>query len=257
MFFALPLLMTMEMWWLGFHMDRGRLALFMLLMVPMLIALDHYSGFEDTASWGEDVVDGMVAYGVGFVASATVLALLAVIGPAATTREMVGMVSLQAIPASFGAVLAHGLLAGAAEGEEDVEERRKREAGYPAQLLFMGAGAVFLAFSMAPTEEMILIAFRMTPLHGLAVMAASLLMMHGFVYAMSFRGAPRVGDDAAGWSLFLRFTVVGYAIALLLSAYVLWTFGRYDELPLALRVREAVVLGFPASLGAAAARLIL
>ncbi|HSK19437.1 MAG TPA: DUF2391 family protein, partial [Longimicrobiales bacterium] len=53
-FFSLPLLMTMEMWWLGFYMDRFRLALLMLAMVPLLIALDHYVGFkEEQTTWRE------------------------------------------------------------------------------------------------------------------------------------------------------------------------------------------------------------
>ena len=38
-FFSLPLLMTMEMWFLGFYMDRVRLALFVVFMIPMLIVL--------------------------------------------------------------------------------------------------------------------------------------------------------------------------------------------------------------------------
>ena len=69
-FFSTPLLMTMEMWWLGFYMDRLRLALLLLMMVPLLIALDHYAGFKDQATtWGEDVIDGTIAYGVGIVSS--------------------------------------------------------------------------------------------------------------------------------------------------------------------------------------------
>ena len=48
----------------------------MLLMVPLLVALDHYSGFKETATWREDGVDGMVAYGVG-VAGMTAAGVLA------------------------------------------------------------------------------------------------------------------------------------------------------------------------------------
>ena len=255
-FFSLPLLMTMEMWWLGFYMDRPRLALFLLVMIPLLIGIDHYSGFEETTTWREDVEDAMVAYGVGFVASVAILSLLAVLGPSTSWREAVGMVSLQAIPASFGAVIAASQLAG--DGDDNpTEERRKKNAGYPAQLLFMAAGAIFLAFNLAPTEEMVLLAYMMTPWHGLALLAATLLMMHGFVYAVSFRGTPKVVAGHSAWGLFFRFTVVGYAIALLLSAYVLWTFGRFDGEEMTLPVLQSVVVALPAGLGAAAARLIL
>ena len=255
-FFSLPLLMTMEMWWLGFYMDRPRLALFLVLMIPLLIGIDHYSGFEETSSWWEDVEDAMVAYGVGFVASVVVLSLLAVLNPQTAWREAVGMVSLQAVPAAFGAVIATSQLAGDDE-ESRPEDRRKETAGYPAQLLFMAAGAIFLAFNLAPTEEMILLAYKMTPWHGLALVVSTLAMMHGFVYAVSFRGGPAVAEGRTAWGLFFRYTVVGYAIALLLGAYVLWTFGRFDGEGVGLRVFQSVVVGLPAGLGAAAARLIL
>ena len=252
-FFSLPLLMTMEMWWLGFYMSRLHLALFMVFMVPLLIGLDHYSGFRETSTWWEDSIDAMVAYGVGFVASAVVLALFAVIDLQMPLREVVGKVALQAVPASFGAVLAVSQLGGGGGRAE----ARKEQAGYGAELLFMLAGAVFLAFNVAPTEEMVLIAFRMTPWHALALIVVSLGTMHAFVYAVEFRGTHSEAEGTPWWSVFLRFTLVGYAIALLVSAYVLWTFGRYEDGAVARMVMEAVVLGFPASLGAAAARLIL
>lgn len=255
-FFSLPLLMTMEMWRLGFYMDRVRLALFMLLMVPMLIGLDHYSGFRTTSSWREDAVDGVVAYGVGFVASAVVLFLLSIVDTGMRADEVVGKVSLQAVPASFGAMLANSQLGNAGHKGERKKEREQR-AGFGAQVFLMAAGATFLAFNVAPTEEMVLIAFKMTLWRALAVMGASLLLMHAFVFAVNFRGTESPPEGTPWWSLFLRFTVTGYAVALLVSAYVLWTFGRYEDGAYSVYLTEAVVLGFPASLGAAAARLVL
>lgn len=255
-FFSLPLLMTMEMWWLGFYMDRARLALFLVLMIPMLIVLDYYAGFRETASWLEDAVDGVTAYGIGFVASAAILLLFNVIDASMPAGEIVGKVALQAIPASFGAMLANSQL-GDANEREGPEERRKRHAGYPAELFFMAAGATFLAFNVAPTEEMILIAFKLTGWHAVALIVVSLLLMHAFVYAVDFRGTRSAPEGTPWWSLFLRYTVVGYAIALLISAYVLWTFGRYQDTALPMFVLTSLVLAFPASIGAAGARLIL
>ena len=48
--FSLPMLMTMEMWWLGFHIDPFRLALLMGLMLPLLVRLSRYGGMRPTAS---------------------------------------------------------------------------------------------------------------------------------------------------------------------------------------------------------------
>ena len=61
--FAVPLLMTMEMWWLGFSMVRGRLLLFMSLNFAILVGLSYFAGFEKTFSWKEDVLDALAAFG--------------------------------------------------------------------------------------------------------------------------------------------------------------------------------------------------
>ena len=56
---------------------------------------------------------------------------------------------------------------------------------------------------------------------------------------------------------FLHFTVPGYAIALGTSLFMLWAFGRTDGQALPGTVAATVVLGFPAAIGAAAARLLV
>ena len=121
----------------------------------------------------------------------------------------------------------------------------------------MLAGAVFLAFNLAPTEEMILLGFIMSPLHVIVLAFASLIVMHGFVYAASFRGTPERNPEIPHWSLFLRFSVVGYIISLLVCGYVLWTFGRFQDQEIAMSLMQTVVLAFPAAIGAAGARLVL
>lgn len=253
--FGLPLLMTMEMWWLGFYMDRFKLALFMILMIPLLVALSRLSGFKNTLRWRDDIVDAFVAYGVGFTASALALFLMNVISFGMPLGEVVGKIALQAIPASFGAVLANSQFHDK-EGEEREEEHRD-QGGYGTELLLMAAGAVFLAFNLAPTDEMVLIAFMMTEWHAIALVAVSLLLIHAFVYAVDFKGQHTIPEGTPWWSIFMRYSVTGYVLSLAVSAYVMWTFGRYEDQGLTLYITMAIVLGFPASVGAAAARLIL
>ena len=48
--FAFPLLMTMEMWWLGFYLDRAKLLLLLVLTFALLVPLSWLSGFERTDS---------------------------------------------------------------------------------------------------------------------------------------------------------------------------------------------------------------
>ena len=51
--------------------------------------------------------------------------------------------------------------------------------------------------------------------------------------------------------------IVGYAMALLISVLILWIFGRTDGVGREELIQAVVVVAFPASLGAGAARLIL
>lgn len=250
--FSLPLLMTMEMWWLGFHVDRLRLALLLAVQLPLLVALAHLSGFEETSGALDAAVDALAAFAVGGVTAAAALALFGVVRPGMSADEVVGKIALQAVPGSIGALLAQSQF-----GRVEEEGRRRREAGQLGEYFFMAVGALFLAANVAPTEEMVLIAHKMS--HGAVVLLAlvSMASMHAFVFAVEFRGQEALPPGTPFWSAFLRFTVLGYVIALAVSAYALWTFGRFDGAAPAEALKQATVLGFPAALGAAAARLIL
>jgi putative integral membrane protein (TIGR02587 family) len=250
--FSLPLLMTMEMWWLGFHMDRLRMALLLVLELPLLVGLAHLAGFEETTGLVDAAVDAAAAFAVAGLTSAAALWVFGIIRSGMSADEIVGKVALQAVPASIGALLAQSQFG---HGEE--EGRKRREAGRLGEYFFMGVGALFLAANLAPTEEMVLIAHKMSDGAVVLLAAVSLACMHAFVFAVEFRGEVNLPPGTPFWSAFLRFSVLGYVIALAMSAYVLWTFGRFDGSAAAQAVKETVVLGFPSALGAAAARLIL
>ena len=251
--FTLPMLMTMEMWWLGFYMSRFRLALFLLIIIPLLVGLSYFIGFKQTFRLKQDVLDGFVAYAVGFVAAAVTLFLFAIIEFGMSADEIIGKISLQAVPGSIGAMLAQSQL-GSNEGEKEEKHRRT---GYGGEMFRMAVGALFLAFNLAPTEEMVLIAHKMSYWHMVALAFVSLLVMHAFVYSVEFRGQASIPPGTSFWSVFLRLTVAGYALALLISLYILWTFGRTDGMTFHQVMTAVIVLGFPSAIGAAAARLII
>lgn len=251
--FSLPMLMTMEMWQLGTAVDRPRLVLLLIINLPLLVALSRHAGFERTASLWEDIRDALIAYGIGVLFAAGGLAVFGVIGPGMPLDEIAGKVAIQAMPASFGALLGRSQLGGAQPGEEGAGA----DASYSGELFLMAVGALFLSLNVAPTEEMVLISYLMTEWHAIAMVAASLIVMHGFVYSLGFAGTEALPEGTSGWQAFIRFTLVGYAIALLISLYALWTFGRTDGAGLEPVLMSAIVLAFPAAVGAAAARLIL
>ncbi|MEW5746394.1 MAG: TIGR02587 family membrane protein [Nitrospirota bacterium] len=253
LFFSLPMLMTMEMWWLGFYMDRLRLALLLFLAVPVLTILSYHAGFEETFRWQEDLQDAFVALAVGFASAAGILFLLDIVTADTSLDDAIGKVGIQAIPGSIGAMLARTQLGG---GKAQPRERRESHR-YLGELFLMGVGAVYLALNVAPTEEMLLLSYKMSGWHTVALALVSMLLLHAFVYAVEFRGHATVPEGTPLWSVFLRFTVVGYAVALLISLYLLWTFGRLEGTAVFETIEAVFVLGFPAALGAAVARLVL
>jgi putative integral membrane protein (TIGR02587 family) len=254
--FALPMLMTMEMWELGAHVDRLKLAVLLGLTLPLLVGLAHFIGFEATFDWREDVRDALAALTVAAFASAAILAIFGVVEPGMSLDEVVGKVALQAVPASIGALLASGQLGGEGNERNAGDSRSPGPQGYASELFFMATGALFLSFNVAPTEEMVLIAYRIGPWQELLLAAVSILAMHAFVYLVQFRGQEELPEGATFRLLFLRFTVVGYAIVLAISAYALWTFGRLEGTSLADALSSVVVLSFPGAIGAAGARVL-
>ena len=250
--FGLPLIMTMEMWWLGFTLDGPRLLQFALIGLALLVALSRISGYDESRGATEDVLDAFAAFGIGAIVSAAVLALFAEIDASTPRAEIAGMIVIQTIPASFGAMIADKLF-----GEDSKSgAHRERRQSYAGQLFLMISGALFLSFTMSPTEEIGLISFRMTPWHALALMAATVVLMHALVYSAGF-ACRSESREAGRLSVLLRYTVVGYAVAALASAYILWTFGRLDGLAWPAIAQMVVVLAFPAGIGAAIARLVV
>ena len=69
--FALPMLMTMEMWDLGGHAGAAAARPPARVALPLLVGVAHFIGFEATFGWREDVRDACIALGSGCSASAS------------------------------------------------------------------------------------------------------------------------------------------------------------------------------------------
>jgi putative integral membrane protein (TIGR02587 family) len=253
--FSLPLLMTMEMWFLGFYMDRLRLLLFLVLNFGVLAGLSRFAGFEPTVRMVDDIMDALAAFGVGAIASVITLGVFGILTTEMSWSEITGKIAIQSVPASFGAMIARKQLGGVQD--EQAEDAAEEEAGYGGQLFLMMAGALFLAFNVAPTEEMILISFVMSPLHSIALVLLSILLLHAFVYGVGFAGQEHSPEGTGFRARFFGYTIAGYGVALLVSLYVLWTFGRTDGVDFTQIATMTAVLGFPAAVGAAIARLVV
>lgn len=254
--FSVPILMTMEMWELGFYMNRFRLALFIFLAIPLLVGLSYFDGYEQTNDLKDDVVDAFVAYAVGFVASTAILFVLNLINWEMSANEIIGKISVQAVMCAFGALYAQSQLGGDSKYQKQMENKSAGKR-YFGEIVLMIIGALLISMNIAPTEEIILLSYKMTDWHIAGLAVAVILTMHAFVYVVAFRGQEKMPENTSILSVFLRYTIVGYAVVLLIGLYLLWTFGRIDGNGTLETLRAVIVLSFPGALGASAARLIL
>lgn len=246
--FALPIFMTMEVWELAVSIDRWKLGLLVVATAVLAVGLESYFGMRSGRenSLRASIVDAGIALLTGVTAATVVLSVLSVVHPVGSWQDAVSIVTLEALPATIGASYARSQLGGGGGSGSG---------GYGSELFLMIAGAVVFAANIAPTEEVVLLAGMMSPGHGAVLVALELGLMHAFIYGFDFKGGSK--SPGGFWTAFLLFTVVGLLIALTVSAYLLWTLGRYEGTGLTQAVLEAVVLALPASIGAAAARLIL
>ena len=111
-----------------------------------------------------------------------------------------------------------------------------------------------LSTMMILLTSVLLIAVRATPWHTAGLLLLSLALMHAIVFQVGFAGQEEADQPVTA---FFHFTLAGYGLVLLVSLFMLWIFGRTEGQALSEIVSMVVVLGFPAALGAAAARLLV
>lgn len=256
---GLPLLFTMEMWWHGFLLPYWKILVLLGVAFIIVIGYSALSGFRRDRSLVQLLVDSVETMGLAAVVATLALLALGRIGPDTGLREAVGKVALQMIPIAFGASLAATQLADPGEDDPDTGS----SAGDGAAVgtvgrLFVAAGAALLfALNVAATEEPMLLGIEAGPWLLLGVMAGSYLVTLAIVFYADFRGGRSVPVGDGVLSGPFTETAAAYAISLVVSLLLLWSFGRTEGMGASAVIGQVVMLGVVASFGAAAGRLLV
>lgn len=253
--FSLPLLFTMEMWWIGFIAHPARLAVGLLGTFVLLLGYNRFAGLRNDASFGEVVIDSIEELGLGLVLSAAILFLLGRVHSAMPHNEIVGQIVVEAMTIAIGVSVGTAQLGGDEEKDSGMNEEED-EPSYVGQVIMAFCGAFLFAANVAPTEEIILLAIENRPVATLGIAILSLSLSALIVEFSEFRGSNSFSSHG-NWIIVLRSIIVTYAVALVASACLLWFFGRFEGNSSAINLAQVVVLGFPAALGASAGRLLV
>jgi putative integral membrane protein (TIGR02587 family) len=250
--FSMPLLYTMEVWELGVTSSPLRLGVGLLATLLLLIGYNRYGGLRSDASFAEVLIDSVEELGLGLLLSALVLWLIGAIEPQLRPGAAIGAIVLEGMLAGIGVSVGTAQLG---SSEDTGNEGAAKESESLLGKTTLGiCGAVLIATNVAPTEEvMIIAAASRGRLIGLMLLAITLTAVIAFY--SDFIGTRRPTRPRL-WEV-VRGTAFNYALALLVSAAILWFFGRLEGATPHLVLSRVVVLSVPAALGASAGRLLL
>lgn len=259
MLFGIPLVYTMEVWWLGGSTKPAHmLAALLVTFVPVALLI-HTAGFreEEDRRVLDALWDTVEAVALGVVAAGLLLFVLGEIGPGVPLAETAGKVVYEAVPFSLGAALARHIFGGARDSDDASSAGSRTPA--QATLADLGAtmvGALFVAFNIAPTDEIPALESSSSAPHLLGVVALSVAASYLIVFVAGFGDQPGRRHQEGLFQHPVTETVSAYLVALVCTVLMLWFFQRLDgPLLSAATFADVLLLGLPAAVGGAAGRL--
>ena len=184
-----------------------------------------------------------------FVASYLILLVLGIIDLSSSPNTVVRLGLIEVVPLGFGAALANRLFGGSGG------ENSNKESQFPKNIGLFTIGAMFTTSAIAPTQEMELIAVHMDWIRHFLLIALTLVLIYLIMFELEFRG--QKARVQRSWRLQVGTVFVVYAVGAAVSFLLLMRFGHFINGTVALVFQETTVLAFPASLGAAAAEVVI
>lgn len=247
-------LYTMESWWLGWRLPMGHLVVYAVVGLLGVLIITPWIGFEEEAEERTRQTPLRIAVDfteLVFQSLLTAYLVLLAFGIVEVGQSLVTLVRMgliQVVPLGFGAAVANQLLS---QSDDTVEE-----ANFPRNVPTFVLGAVFMAFPVAPTQEVEAIAIHAGWARLASVVAISVLVVYLVLYELEFRGhQSRVKSRPWGAQIGAAFFV--YVIGVMVSVAFLAAFGHFSGTTLAERVQQTIVLAFIASTGASAGEVVL
>jgi putative integral membrane protein (TIGR02587 family) len=260
MLFGIPLLYTMEVWWVGATTSPRAMLAVLAATFAIVLLLNRTSGFRSTRDVRlvDALKDSVEALAIGVLCVLAVLVLIREITSATPRLEALGKIAYESTPFVIGVGLAsHFLRKGRAEG--DAGEGKEGERTINATLADVGAtllGSVFVALNIAPTDEIPMILSAMSPTWVVAAALVSLVLSYAIVFEAGFSNEEQRRAQPGVLQHPMTETFACYLLSLLAAGAMLWFFQRWTFAdPFDLVLQQVVVLGLPATIGGAAGRL--
>ncbi|KYC43882.1 hypothetical protein WA1_01655 [Scytonema hofmannii PCC 7110] len=263
--FGIPLLYTMEVWWIGSRAKPQMVMLAIALMFVVVFLLNRTEGFKKhkrNCPPYQSITDTVEAMAIGLFCSTFVLILLQEITLATPLKEALGKIVFESVPFTLGVALANHFLGDTRNADAQEQTRGKNNQNskeLSATLADIGAtliGATVIAFNIAPTDEVSMLAAAVSPPWLLVIIASSLLISYGIVFEAGFSNQQKRRQQKGIFQRPLSETVMSYLVSLLAATFMLWFFQQltFND-PWTIWLENTLLLGLPATIGGAAGRL--
>ena len=269
--FGIPLLYTMEVWWIGSLVKPQLMMMAIAFMFIVVYLLNQIEGFRKRRYTGrthQAAMDTVEAIAIGLACSTFMLLLLRELTPETSLKESLGKIIFESVPFALGVALANQLLGETgnnnAEGQASDQGNSKannKEDDLHATFADVGGsliGATIIAFNIAPTDEIPMLAAAASPPWELAMIATSLLISYGIVFQAGFSDQQKRRQQKGLFQRPSSETIMSYLVSLLASAFMLWFFQKLTfSDPWTMWLDHTLMLGLPATIGGAAGRLAI
>lgn len=253
--FGMPLVFTMEMWWIGKSLPISYVLALLALGVVTNVGLAHVAGFRKDNSFSMSLDQAIDAMAVGLLLAICMLLSLNQLRLTDGIEQSIGTIILLALPLGIGASTAREIFANRTDDGTDTNGNGLSAGQH--LVSYIGAtaiGGVFIGLSIAPTDEVTMIAAGLTAWHLFLIIALSLILTYLIVFASGFSRYRRRGAIHVSLAETLLSFIVSLMVALLLLA-ILERITMGD--PMHEIIRQSIVLALPVSIGGAAGRLVI
>ena len=264
--FGIPLLYTMEVWFIGSYVQPSMLLSILAVTSIVIFVINRIEGFrpQESETLPGAIAETIETLAIGMVCSALMLVILKRIDLQTSLTEALGKIIFEGVPFSLGVAFSRSLLSG--DGEVDLDEgsqqagsKNKSQTSWQDTIADFGAtliGALFIAFSIAPTDEITVLAASASSPWLLIIMFTSLLVSYCIVFASQITNYQQRLRQLGVFQSPVSETVISYLVSLFISMLMLWFFQKiaFGD-PWYIWLRYSIILGLPASIGGAAGRL--
>ena len=259
--FGVPLLYTMEVWWIGSSVSVAQMLLAIVLTFAIVFLLNRTEGFRRASDIRaqDALIDTVEALAIGILCAGLILVLLREITLATSLHEALGKLIYESMPFTLGVALANQFLSNGGRDQESGDGAKPFEGALNATLSDVGStliGAVIIAFNIAPTDEIPMLAGAVSGFWLLGIMVASLAISYAIVFEAGFANQQKRQQQKGIFQRPLSETIASYLVSLLAATLMLAFFGKLDFAdPWQLWLSHSIILGLPATIGGAAGRL--